>query len=174
MTPTDMPPALTLVTPSQDLLVTYRAALAEFHAAGEHLELHPDLLPEHVRRLAERGTHVPEGRVPESVYWGVVDGEYVGRVSLRHHLTPALDAWGGHVGYEVRPSRRGQGYGHRLLAAVLPHARTLGLTRVLLQCDDANAASARIIEGAGGVLERHVTNPHGEPGRRYWIELDPA
>ena len=72
---------------------------------------------------------------------GVVNGEYVGRVSLRHRLNAGLEAWGGHIGYEVRPSVRGRGYGHALLAGMLPHARTLGLERVLLHCDDSNAAS---------------------------------
>ena len=72
---------------------------------------------------------------------GVVNDEYVGRVSLRHRLNAGLEAWGGHIGYEVRPSVRGRGYGHALLAGMLPHARTLGLERVLLHCDDSNAAS---------------------------------
>lgn len=72
---------------------------------------------------------------------GVVNGEYVGRVSLRHRLNAGLEAWGGHIGYEVRPSVRGRGYGHALLAGMLPHARTLGLERALLHCDDSNAAS---------------------------------
>nr|WP_310583671.1 GNAT family N-acetyltransferase [Deinococcus sp.] len=101
---------------------------------------------------------------------GVVNGEYVGRVSLRHRLNAGLEAWGGHIGYEVS-SVRGRGYGHALLAGMLPHARTLGLTRVLLHCDDSNVASIRVIEKAGGVLDGLVVNPVGEAGRRYWIEL---
>ena len=68
-------------------------------------------------------------------------GEYVGRISLRHELNTGLETWGGHIGYEVRPSMRGRS----LLAGILPHARTLGLERMLLHCDDSNAASICII-----------------------------
>lgn len=109
--------------------------------------------------------------MPETVLLGVVNGEYVGRVSLRHRLNAGLEAWGGHIGYEVRPSVRGRGYGHALLAGILPPARTLGLERVLLHCDDSNAASICIIEKAGGMLERLVVNPDRETGRRYRTEL---
>ena len=98
-------------------------------------------------------------------------GEYVGRVSLRHELNAGLETWGGHIGYEVRPSMRGRGYGHALLAGILPHARTLGLERVLLHCYKSNAASTCIIEKAGGMLEGLVVNPDGEVGRRYRMEL---
>jgi predicted acetyltransferase len=36
---------------------------------------------------------------------------------------------------------------------VLVKARLLGLSKVLVTCDDSNLTSARVIEKAGGVLE---------------------
>ena len=162
---------LTLQTPSQVHLPSVRAALAEYHAEGRHLELDAGILPDYIASLADRITNPKPGRVPETVFWGVLNGEYLGRVSLRHTLNAGLEAWGGHIGYEVRPSMRGRGHGHALLAGILPHARTLGLGQVLLHCDDSNAASIRVIEKAGGVLDRLVVNPDGARGRRYWIRL---
>jgi predicted acetyltransferase len=66
----------------------------------------------------------------------------------------------------------GQGV-HALLAGVLPHARALGLERALLHCDETNVASARVIEGAGGVFAGLTPNLErdGAPGRAYWIAL---
>ena len=162
---------LILQIPSQAHLLSFRAALAEHHAEGRHLELEAERLPEHIAGLADRVTNPKPGRVPETVFWGVLGGEYLGRVSLRHELTAGLEAWGGHIGYEVRPSMRGRGYGHALLAGILPHARALGLERVLLHCDDINVASIRVIEKAGGVLDGLVVNPEGAAGRRYRIKL---
>ena len=132
---------LILQAPSQSHLSSFRAALAEYHAEGRHLGLDAGGLPDYIAGLADRITNPKPGRVPETVLLGVVNGEYVGRVSLRHRLNAGLEAWGGHIGYEVRPSVRGRGYGHALLAGMLPHARTLGLERALLHCDDSNAAS---------------------------------
>jgi predicted acetyltransferase len=163
--------ALSLSAPSTALLPSFRTALAEYYAEGRHSEISSQTLPQYVADLLQRASHPAPGRVAETVLWGVVGGEYVGRVSLRHTLTPGLGAWGGHIGYEVRPSARGRGYAHALLAGILPHARPLGLERVLLPCDDSNAAPIRVIERAGGVLEALVVNPEGAPGRRYWLEL---
>ena len=86
----------------------------------------------------------------------------MGRVSLRHELNAGLETWGGHIGYEVRHSMQGRS----LLAGILPHARTLGLERVLLHCDDSDAASTCIIEKAGGMLGGLVANPDGETRQR--------
>ena len=165
--------SLTLHVPSLVLLTSFRGALAEYQAEGRYLNLSPEMLPEYVAGLENRASTVPPGRVPETVYWGVVEGEYVGRVSLRHFLNPHLEQWGGHIGYEVRPTRRGCGYGHALLAGVLPRARAIGLSRVLLHCDEKNLASARIIERAGGVYARSTPNleRNGALGRAYWISL---
>jgi predicted acetyltransferase len=165
--------ALTLERPSLALLPSFRAALAEEQAEGNYLDLTPEGLPAHIAALLARSHDVKPGRVPENVYWGVVDGEYIGRVSLRHVLNPHLEQWGGHIGYQVRPSRRGRGYGHALLAGVLPQARALGLERALLHCDETNVASARVIEGAGGVFAGQTPNLErdGAPGRAYWIAL---
>ena len=164
---------IALQPPSLTLLLSFRAALAEYHAEGRHLELDAETLPEYIVGLPERIRPRGPERVPETVFWGVVDGEYVGRVSLRHSLNAGLEAWGGHIGYEVQPSRRGQGYGHALLGGVLPHARALGLERVLLHCDESNMASIRVIEGAGGVFAGQTPNleREGAPGRSYWIAL---
>jgi predicted acetyltransferase len=45
---------------------------------------------------------------------------------------------GGHIGYEIRPSRRGQAYGKLILKYGLDRAKAFGLERVLLTCDEDN------------------------------------
>ena len=44
------------------------------------------------------------------------------------------------------------------------------MDRVLLGCDKNNAASAKVIEKNGGVLENEVPF-EGKTVRRYWIAL---
>ncbi len=61
------------------------------------------------------------------MFWLVRDGcRVLAQSSLRHHLTPALERFGGHIGYVVRPSERRQGYGTLLLALTLASARARG------------------------------------------------
>lgn len=112
------------------------------------------------------------GRVPCSTFWLVDGDEWIGRVSLRHTLNDWLLQFGGHIGYGIRPSRRRQGYGTMGLRLVLPHAKALGLTRVLVTCDADNIGSRKIIEASSGVFENEV--PQGGKAaskRRYWIAL---
>lgn len=72
--------------------------------------------------------------------------------------------FGGHIGYVVRPSARRQGRAGARLGAALPIARDLGIDPALLTCDDTNAASRRVIESNGGVLE-----DQREDKLRFWL-----
>ncbi|WP_073706616.1 GNAT family N-acetyltransferase [Glutamicibacter sp. 0426] len=121
----------------------------------------------------------PEGFVAQSTLWLVHGDEYLGAASLRHDLgNDFLREVGGHIGYGIRPSARGNRLARIALAGSLEQARNLGLPRVMLTCNDSNIASARTIEACGGVLESIA--PVSEIGprfgsredlRRYWIEL---
>lgn len=81
-------------------------------------------------------------------------GYVVGNIELRHHLNPALEELGGHIGYSVRPCERGNGYASWMLSKVLAFARSLGLERVMLDCDADNTASLKTILKGGGVFDR--------------------
>jgi predicted acetyltransferase len=147
-----------------------------WHGGGRELDLTEAGCAEFVAMVlpwSDPSFEVPEDRVHSDYYW-ITDGEgadeeMVGFLALRHALTPALLEEGGHIGFAVRPSRRGQGHASRALGLAVRRAAALGLDRVLLTCDEANVASARTIERNGGVLEdtRNRT-------RRYWIETRSA
>jgi predicted acetyltransferase len=130
----------------------------------------PEVFAEYVDRVradAIEETARPAGWVPSTTLW-YVEGErrevFLGRLSIRHRLTPRLLEWGGLIGYDVRPSARRRGHATAMLRAALPVARRLGLERVLLTCDHDNVASRRVIEANGGVFE----DQRGEK-LRYWI-----
>ena len=106
----------------------------------------------------------PAGWVASSMLWMVEDDEVVGRISFRHDLTPSLVEVGGHIGYAVRPSARGQGHAADAVRQLLPRCAAHGLERVLLTCDATNHASRRTIERCGGVLE----DQRGEK-LRFWV-----
>ena len=115
---------------------------------------------------------VPPNFVPGAFLVAAVKDVVVGRVSIRYQLNDYLFRFGGHVGYVVAPSFRRKGYATEILRQTLPIARSAGLNRILLTCDDDNVASQRVIEVNGGVLENVVWEEGLRvPKRRYWIDL---
>lgn len=124
------------------------------------------------RRAAKRREDLQPGMVPQSEFW-LMDGERVlGRVKVRHELNDKLRAFGGHIGYEVRPAERRKGRGTLALRLALDVARELGLREVLLTCDEDNAGSRGVIEANGGDLEGVVKlDWYDKPICRYWIRL---
>ena len=165
-----------LVYPQEKYLPSYREAYAEEMASDdlEKMLADPDTAVE--KAAQERiGEGLPEGWVPATTLWLVDGDKFIGRVNIRHWLVPHLMQFGGHIGYMIRPTERGKGYGRMQLAMALDWVReNLDLDRVLITCSDDNIRSARVIEANGGVLENKVENfEFGKTllTRRYWIEL---
>jgi predicted acetyltransferase len=168
-----------LVAPSLELEPAYQACEAEFNAHGEvYLGAGATDWPAFVEQCAEeaRGVVRDPARVPQTVLLlaRVTSRQtrLLGVAKLRHLLTPTLEDIGGHIGYSIRPSERGKGYGVRILALTLECARELGLSHVLLTCDSDNLRSARVIMRNGGVLTSEGYSPlRGARISRYWIAL---
>jgi predicted acetyltransferase len=118
------------------------------------------------RMALSRGEDLPLNYVPQTNYWLLIDGYPVGIGKLRHHLNDTLRKSGGHIGYSIRPSERGKGYGTLILSELLKKAVDMGLKEVLLTCNLNNAPSRGAIEANKGVLS-------GIEGGscNYWITL---
>ena len=127
-----------------------------------------------LRRVRDyaQGINIPEGWVPDSTFW-LVQGQYIlGVCDIRHHLTNALQDFGGHIGYSVRPGERNKGYGTLMLKLAKEKARQLGLDRMRITCAKTNIASQRVIQKNGGVLESEsYSEKGGRITQRYWITI---
>ena len=169
-----------LVLPTTAVHASFLEAMEEFIAEGVQfsqtagwIEHHapgwrdPDAFAGFVTAVAADArdeTARPVTHVPCTTLWWVDGDEYLGRIAIRHRLNEFLADVGGHIGYDVRPSRRRQGHATAMLRAALPWAHDLGIDRALVTCDDDNVGSIRVIEAAGGELEdvRGIK-------RRYWV-----
>lgn len=125
---------------------------------------------DYLRRLADehRGVDLAPGRVPATFLVAEHDGRIEGRVSIRHRLNDFLERKGGHIGYGVVPEYRNRGFATAMLQQALVIARSHGVERSLLVCDN-NAASVRVIERCGGVLDNVMEGEGDVLMRRYWI-----
>jgi predicted acetyltransferase len=179
----------TLARPDVRLCDSWAAALLEFGSEQVHGSGNIDV-PLEVRsstahdvcayvvaeleRRADPSVPLEPDMVRSDYFWitdavaggSPVQEHVVGFVATRHDLNAFLLETGGHIGYSVRPSRRGQGHAGRALRLALEHVAGLGLERVLITCDEDNEPSRRTIESAGGVLE-----DVRERTMRFWVEL---
>ena len=151
-----------LTVPAEALRASFLAAMGEFEeetgaADADGLSVaelsRPGRLGEYVRAM-NRGC-LPWQRTHAGSYvrcwWWVVGGEFVGWISVRPDLTPGV-AGANHIGYAVRPGRRGEGHATAMLAAALPIALGWGIDPVVLVCDQTNLGSRTVIERNGGHL----------------------
>lgn len=106
------------------------------------------------------------GYVPCTHLWMVEGGTVVGSLAIRHVLNDFLFNEGGHIGYSVRPSARRRGHASRALEDALLIARQMGISPVLVTCDEDNAGSRATIEKNGGVYE-----DSRNAKRRYWLDI---
>ena len=169
-----------LITPDTRLRESFLAAMAEFadegrtgdgSGIGADLKEWADRWESDVgfaayvaEKVAERDGVVRDDWVRCSNLWWVDGDEYIGRMSIRHELNDWLSEVGGHIGYDVRRSRRREGHATAMLAAALRVAHDLGIEQALITCDEDNIGSRLVIEHSGGVLE------DVRKGKlRYWV-----
>ncbi len=152
-----------------------RAAIQEFDSEEGHwsYRFRPDLPWDEYVALVhgwEDGINLPERFVKHAELVAEVDGDVVGRTSIRFEMNEFLSTLGGHIGYAVRPKFRRQGYATEILRQSLEIARARGIDPVLVTCDDDNLASAKVIEANGGKLENIIPGelPDMPMKRRYW------
>jgi len=171
---------LRLQYPSISLFPSHLESVNEMKALGENLW---DLLPKEgenpeqfVERKLRNELSPSEGMVPSSTFWATTkDNVVVGGIDLRHSLNDKLNEFGGHIGYEVRPSFRRRGVAKTMLKLVLQTPKAQAIGNLLLTCSPLNEGSRKTIEANGGVLAgiKYVERVNRDTCY-YWINLNPS
>jgi len=123
---------------------------------------------------AQKGMQCSSTSTPATTYFMLRkdDNKIIGSIQLRHHLTEELLKDGGNIGYGIRPSERGKGYGTMQLSLALAKAKALGLDKVMISCSKDNRASAYVAIRNGGVLAGEgFDEDEGKITEIYWISV---
>jgi predicted acetyltransferase len=115
----------------------------------------------------------PKGLVPSISYWLTgEDQKLIGSIRLRTRLNENLLIEGGNIGYDIRPSKRNNGYATLMLELLLIEVKRFGFKKVLVTCSEDNRASEKVIIKNGGIFESIEPSPgNGEMVKRFWISL---
>ncbi len=169
-----------------EYLEEFFAAGSKAHGAGG-LDRYEDDYDGWLEKLAADRVQVPnEERVPAETFFLMKrlpreshmlqkDVErLVGMVNIRLFLNDSLWAYGGNIGYSIRPSERRKGYNKVNLYLALKVCQNHGLEAVLLDCDKNNVGSAKTMRALGGKLIREC--PHkdweGKDTIIQWYVID--
>lgn len=121
------------------------------------------------------GNGLPEVWVLCCTYWLVNSyNKILGVIRIRKELNSEfLKNIGGHIGYDICPSHRRNGYGNLILRLGLKKAKLMNITSVLLTCLADNYSSAKVIEKNGGIFDSEIFfNESNKFIRRYWINVE--
>ena len=106
-------------------------------------------LPKMLER--SKGENLPEGQVPDTVYFLWNEGEIVGQFRLRHYLNDSLRRGAGHIGYYIAPDYRGKNLASEGLRLLLEKAADIVPEKEFyLRLRKGNLASLRVMEKNGG------------------------
>lgn len=166
-----------LVYPSKKYLKSYQEAFDEYNQHNVDTYAFDDINKVDVVKKYynyRKDINLKSNRVAQTTFWLVDGDKFIGEIGIRHELNDALLKYGGHIGYGIRYSYWGKGYGTKMLALALKKAKKMGLESVLITCNSDNYGSAKVIENNNGKLENIINNTiDGKTiqTRRYWIEL---
>lgn len=107
-------------------------------------------------REYENGESLQEGHVANITYWLVEGSEIIGVSNLRPKLNEQIQYCGGHIGLGIRPSKRRNDFGSKLLELTIQEAWKLGLTELHIHCYKSNLASAKVIQANNGRLHSEI------------------
>src|SRR5699024_765726 len=130
----------------------------------------PDVCSPDLSSPAPPDTELPDGWLHCTSRW-ILDAateEMLGFIATRHRLNDVLLQQRGHIAYSARPSARRHAVAAAALHLAPAAAPARGMAPELVTFEDANHASRRTAEEAGGVREAVRAG-----ARRYWLGAEP-
>ena len=113
----------------------------------------------------EKGEQLPEGYVPQTIFFLWNDKEIVGQFNVRHYLCESLVEGSGHVGYFIGKAYRGNGYATEGLRLTLQLAKDIiPEEEVYLRVSKDNPSSLRVMQKCGGYI-------HHEDESKYYVRI---
>lgn len=164
---------------AMEYLEEFYADKSETHGVGG-LERYKDDYDSWLEKLAADRTQVPNAeRVPAETFFLMKQTpdsaeRLVGMINIRLVLNDGLWAYGGNIGYSIRPSERRKGYNKVNLYLALKVCQNHDLEAVLLDCDKNNIGSAKTMRALGGKLIRECPHKNfkGEDAIMQWYVID--
>ena len=111
-----------------------------------------------------KGINMPEGYIPCTTYWVMLDDKIIGVGNIKHYLNDALRKKGGHMGLSLAKEYRNKGIGYRVVKMLIEKARNeYGIEDILFTNEPTNTESRKLCEKLGSELTDIYEHCH------YWL-----
>lgn len=111
-----------------------------------------------------KGINLPEGFIPCTTYWVILDDKIIGLANIKHYLNDFLRKKGGHIGLSIAKDYRGKGLGLRAAKLLIEKARSeFGIEDILFTNEPKNIVSRNMCEKLGAELTDIDEHCH------YWL-----
>lgn len=155
------------IKPSEKYLDEYLDACKESHDNNvtEWMPVEPDNFENwkekalQLYEMLESGEGLPTG-IPRMVtYWCIESGKFIGEIQIRPYITVNEAEAIGHIGYAVRYSMWGKGYGTKILQFAVKKLHEHNITPIYIACHVGNAGSNKVSQKVGfEFLDKRETN----------------
>lgn len=115
--------------------------------------------------------NLPEGRVPQTVFWAKKDNKVVGMLKVRHYLNKVTLVGGGHFAYYVAKEYRGQRYSKQMIKFAVDWLRKHGEKDILVTIYPENIISQKAAMACGFNHEDTIRDNTGNQLMRYWNKI---
>lgn len=168
---------LKLVVPSLTLKKEFQALVWDYiqHKDTYFMSKYKEALNDfetYVQTLSNyaEGINIEADWVPFSSFWLIQETqeegiEVLGNIRIRHQRVD----YAGHIGYDIKPSARGNGYAQKILELGLEIAHSFDINDVYLTVDRSNESSKHIIEKAGGIFMRSFIEEDSNEERLEYV-----
>jgi len=111
-----------------------------------------------------KGINLPEGFIPCTTYWVMLDKEIIGVANIKHYLNDFLMKKGGHIGLAIGKEHRGKGIGLLTTKLLIQKARDeFDIQDILFTNEPDNIVSRNVCEKLGAELTDIDEHCH------YWL-----
>lgn len=111
-----------------------------------------------------KGINLPEGFIPCTTYWVILDNKIIGLANIKHYLNDFLRKKGGHIGLSIAKDYRGKGLGLRAAKLLIEKVRSeFGIEDILFTNEPKNIVSRNMCEKLGAELTDIDEHCH------YWL-----
>lgn len=164
-----------LIKPSMTYLKSFRQYIKEYEMLHDdfYIDLYSDSKGSfkkyiNLLELHSKGKKLPKGLTSYNTYWLIDYHEVIGVIRIRKKALHVI----GNVGYDIRPSYRGEGYGKEILKLGKILAKNeMNLDKLFVSCHADNTASRKVIERNGGIFYKLQNGNNDETFFMYLINL---